>query len=190
MHLRFNGFPLRRLMAAARTTRSPHLAVFTVAVAAALAQGCGTRSCTAVGWQEGLTVRVTSDEPLTPGNYRLVMKIPGQTFEVSLTLEDPKNTQQGVYASQHAELGSWQANASLSGFIQSGTYKASGEIAISRSNGASGGPESLTVTVLQDDVPIGTLSLEAIDYQRHEFNGPGCGEATIATATVAITPRH
>lgn len=65
-----------------------HLATLALAVTVSLAQGCATKGCTLLGWQEGLTVKVTSDEPLTGGTYRFVIEIPEEKFEVDLAVED------------------------------------------------------------------------------------------------------
>jgi hypothetical protein len=162
-----------------------HWTVGTLALLAGLTHGCsGAQECTLIGWQEGLTVDVTSDEPLTPGVYRFVAEIPGETFEVDLTLEEPKNTQHGAYASGRIERDVWQVNASLAG----GEFGTTGDITIGRFKGESGGPKSLSLTVLQDGAEIGALELDAIDYDEREPNGPGCGVATTARASVSISP--
>lgn len=129
-----------------------------------------------MGWQEGLTVEVTSDEPLTSGTYRFVIEIPGETFEVDLAVEHPENTQQGVSVSGRIERGPWEVNASLSGSTSFGTL---GNIVIGRFRGETGGPESLSLVALQDGVEIGLLELGAIDYREEEPNGPGCGVARL-----------
>jgi len=165
--------------------KKPHLVALALAAIVGFAQGCETQSCSAVGWQEGLTVKVTSDEPLTAGAYRFVIEIPEQTFEVNLTLENPKNTQEGVYVSQHIERDYWQVNASLSGSTQFGTE---GDITIGRFKGETGGPKTLTLTVFQDGVEIGALELGAIDYHQDELNGSGCGVATTANTSISIAP--
>jgi hypothetical protein len=156
-----------------------------VALAVGLAQGCATKDCTAIGWQEGLTVEVTSDEPLTGGTYRFAIEIPEQKFEVDLAIEDPANTQQGVYVSKRIERGTWQVNASLSGSTHFGTH---GQVVIGRFRGESGGPESLSIVALQNGVEIGALELGAIDYREDEPNGPGCGAAKTAIASISIAP--
>jgi hypothetical protein len=63
------------------------------------------------------------------------VETPGQTFDINLVLEDPKNTRQGILVSQHVERDSWQLNASLAGFGQNGSYSATGDIAIGRYKG-------------------------------------------------------
>jgi hypothetical protein len=168
--------------------KNSRLVVLGLAVIVGLTQGCETRSCPAVGWSEGLTVDVTSTKPLTGGTFRFVVEIPGQTFDVNLVLEDPKNTQQGVLVSQHIERDTWQLNASLTGFIQNGNYSTTGDIAIGRYKGQSGGPEWLNLTAFQDDAQIGSLELDAIEYHKDQINGPGCGVATTAVASISITP--
>jgi hypothetical protein len=169
--------PVARLMS--------NLATLALAVTVTLAQGCATKVCTLIGWQEGLTVKVTSDEPLTGGTYRFVVEIPEETFEVDLAIADPVNTQQGVYVSRRIERGSWQVNASLSGSTSFGTL---GEVVIGRFRGATGGPESLRLVALQDGVEIGSLALGAIDYREDEPNGPGCGVSKTAVASISIAP--
>ena len=165
-----------------------HLYFSTLAVTLGLAPACEAHSCTMVGWSEGLTVNVTSDEPPTAGTYRFVIEIPNDTFEVDLPLEAPKNTRQGVIVSQRIARSSWQINASLSGLAQAEKVTTLGDITIGRFEGQSGGPQSLTLTVFQDGAQIGSLELADIDYRKTEFNGPGCGVATTATASVSIAP--
>ena len=164
-----------------------HLASLALAVTVSFTQSCAEKPCTDIGWQEGLTVNVSSDEPLTEGTYRFVIEIPEQKFEVDLTLEAPANTQEGVYVSKHIDRGSWQLNASLAGSTGFGTV---GEVVIGRVGKTGGGPKSLSLTALQDGVEIGALELGAIDYSKDEPNGPGCGVATTAVASILITPRE
>jgi hypothetical protein len=161
------------------------LATLALAIAVSAAQGCATKECTLMGWQEGLTVEVTSDEPLTAGTYRFVIEVPEEKFQVDLAIEDPANTQQGVYASRRIERGTWQVNASLSGSAELGTH---GEIVIGRFRGESGGPDSLSMMALQDGVEIGELELGTIDYREEEPNGPDCGVAKTAVASILIAP--
>lgn len=160
-----------------------------LAVMVSSAQGCtevtdtGGHACTLIGWSEGLTVNIASDTPMTKGVYRLVVEIPDETFDVDLKITDPGNTQDGIYVSQHVDRGNWQLNASLTG-----TPRASGEVSIGRLGNGGGGPNSVTLTVQQDGVEIGRLELDAIDYRKDEPNGPGCGVATTATASISIAP--
>lgn len=167
--------------------RNVRLGVLVLGSMLGLVPGCMTQNCTDMGWQEGLTVNVTSDEPLTAGTYRFVVEIPGQTFELELPIEEPENTDRGIYASDRVTRDKWQLNLSLTGSSQFGV---NGSLVIGRFNGASGGPESITLTVLQDDVQIGELDLPDIEYDEREPNGPDCGVATTATASIAITPIH
>jgi hypothetical protein len=164
-----------------------HFGTLVLAGTISLAQGCATKNCDLADWQDGLTVKVTSDEPLTSGTYRFVIEIPEEKLEVDLAIEDPANTQQGVYVSERVEHGTWQVNASLSGSTAFGTV---GEVVIGRLRGETGGPESLSLTALQDDVEIGALELDAIDYREKEPNGPGCGVAKTAVVSISIAPRQ
>jgi hypothetical protein len=122
---------------------------------------------------------------LTSGTYRFVIEIPEEKLEVDLAIEDPANTQRGVYVSKRLERGSWQVNAALSG---SASYGTQGEIVIGRFRGETGGPESLSLTALQDGVEIGALKLGSIDYREDEPNGPGCGVAKTAVASISLAP--
>ncbi|HEX2877439.1 MAG TPA: hypothetical protein VHP33_39600 [Polyangiaceae bacterium] len=165
--------------------------VLTLNAAAALlislSQGCSAKSCSEMGWSEGLTVNMTSDEPLTAGTYRVLIEIPDESFEFDLKLEAPNNTQLGHTVSEHMTRGHWQVNASLSGSDAFGTL---GDISVGRFKGQTGGPESLTVTVLQDGTEIGRLELDDIAYRKDEPNGPDCGVATTASASLELAPRQ
>lgn len=150
-----------------------------------LSQGCSSKTCSEVGWNEGLTVNMTSDEPLTAGTYRVLIEIPDESFELDLKLEAPNNTQLGYTVSEHMTRGHWQVNASLSGSDAFGTL---GDISVGRFEGQTGGPESVTVTVLQDGTEIGRLELDEIAYRKDEPNGPDCGVATTASASLELAP--
>ena len=128
---------------------------------------------------------MTSEQPLTAGTYHIRIEIPDETFELELELEDPNNTHKGYTVSEHLTRGHWQVNASLSGSDAFGT---DGSISVGRFAGEFGGPERLTVTVSQDGTEVGQLELDDIDYRQEEPNGPGCGVATTASATLELTP--
>lgn len=147
--------------------------------------GCSARNCTLIGWREGLTVDLTSEQPLTAGTYHFLIEIPDETFELELELEAPNNTQKGVTVSEHLTRDHWQVNASLSG---SDAYGTLGDISVGRYAGETGGPESISVTVSQDGTEIGRLELDEIAYQQDEPNGPDCGVATTASATLELSP--
>lgn len=168
---------------------APQLVTVLTLIAAALlisiAQGCSQTSCTLVGWSEGLTVKLTSAQPLTAGTYHFSIEIPDETFELDLKLEAPNNTEGGVYVSEHMTRGHWQLNASLTGSEAFGT---SGDISVGRFKGQTGGPESLILTVRQDGTEIGRLELDEIAYRQDEPNGPGCGVATTASASLELAP--
>ena len=138
-----------------------------------------------MGWSEGLTVNMTSDKPLTVGTYHFLLEIPDESFELDLKLEAPNNTQLGHTVSKHLTRAHWQVNASLSGSDAFGTL---GDISVGRFNGQTGGPESLTMTVLQDGTEIGRLELDQIAYRQDEPNGPDCGVATTASASLELAP--
>jgi len=146
--------------------------------------GC-SMSCTDVGWREGLTVSMTSKQPLTAGTYHVVIEIPDETFELDLVVAAPENTQNGVTVSEHLTRGDWQVNASLSG---SDAFGSDGDISVGRRGDESGGPESISITVSQDGTEIGRLELDEITYRQHEPNGPDCGVATTASATLELSP--
>ncbi len=137
-----------------------------------------------MGWTEGLTIELSSDQPLPAATYQLSIEIPDETFDLELQLNAPSNTEQGLYASKHLTRGHWQLNASLAGSNEAG----SGEISIGRFNGKAGGPESVLVTVRQDGTEIGRLELDGIAYRHDEPNGPDCGVATTASAEMELTP--
>jgi len=164
-----------------------HFASLVLAVAVSFTQSCSEKPCTDIGWQEGLTVTLNSDEPLTGGTYRFIIEIPDDTFEVNLALQDPQNTRDGIYVSQHIDRGAWQVNASLTG---STAYGTTGQIVIGRLGKTGGGPQSLRLTARQDDVEIGALELAAIDYSKDEPNGPDCGVARTAVTSILLTPRE
>src|SRR5688572_24121837 len=100
--------------------RNVRLGVLVLGGMLGLMPGCMVHECTLMGWQEGLAVNVTSDEPLTPGTYRFVVEIPGQTFELELPIEEPDNTERGIYASHRVTRDNWQLNLSLTGSSQFG----------------------------------------------------------------------
>jgi hypothetical protein len=83
--------------------------------------------------------------------------------------------------------GHWQVNASLAGSDAFGT---SGDISVGRFKGETGGPENIILTVRQDGSEIGHLELDQIAYHQDEPNGPGCGVATTASASLELTPRQ
>ena len=165
--------------------RATVLTVIAAALAITLAQGCSSQNCTLVGWNEGLTVTMTSNQPLTAGTYHFSLEIPGETFEFDLKLEAPKNTLDGVYVSKHMTRGHWQVNASLAGSDAFGTV---GHISVGRFRDETGGPPSLILTARQDGSEIGRLELDEIAYRRQEPNGPGCGVATTASAELVLAP--
>jgi hypothetical protein len=151
-----------------------------VVVSVSFAQGCNSHSCTLLGWNEGLTVEVNAEEPLTEGVYHFIVEIPGQTFDFELPIEAPKNTEQGFCVSKHIDQSGWQLNASFCG--------SPGDIVVGRLGKEGGGPKSIAITVEQDGVEIGKLEQDDIAYHRDEPNGPDCGEATTARTSMTITP--
>lgn len=161
------------------------LTFIAAALLISLAPGCSQESCTDIGWREGLTVEMTSDQPLTAGTYHFSIEIPDETFELDLKLEAPDNTERGIYVSEHTTRGYWQLNASLAGSDAFGTV---GDLSVGRFNGETGGPQSLVLTVRQDDAEIGRLELDEIAYRQDEPNGPGCGVATTASASMELAP--
>jgi hypothetical protein len=171
------------------TVQAPWLATVRTLLAAALlvglTQGCSVKDCTFIGWDEGLTVGMTSDQPTPAGTYHFSIELPDETFEFDLKLEAPNNTREGVYVIERMTRGHWQVNASLAGSDAFGT---SGDISVGRFKGETGGPESIILTVRQDGSEIGRLELDEIAYRQDEPNGPGCGVATTASASLELTP--
>jgi hypothetical protein len=140
------------------------------------ATACIGQSCTLIGWEEGLSVHLTPS-PLPAGRYDIEVVADREPIALAVTVTASGTSCDAEACSREVALD--DGTALRLRFVYDG-------IAIATvGDDASGGPAEAVVTVRRDGVEIASDTFTP-DYRREEINGPGCGWATTAEATLAL----
>ena len=149
---------------------------------------CWGTVCTAVGWFEGLTVELSSPDPLADGSYELAIEADGVDLVLAEEYRD------GVAACRPmGEEGACTAvvplpdDRHLYAEIAVGATSITVYLNYVDHDSLAGGPEVATIRVQRDNKTLFEGTFEPA-YAREELNGDGCGVATTALVKVPLPP--